>query len=381
MTNTVISDLLVIGGGLHGCSAALFAAKRGMTVTVLEKDEVGQHASGTNAGGVRRLWRDIKEVPLANLSMEMWKSISEIVDDDCGFQQVPQVKVAECSDDMELLADRVALMKKSGFDHERLIDRNEVLSLLPAVNPRVEGGLVSDDGFALPWHTTAAFARKARELGVRIDTRTEARRIQKDGNTWRVTCSDGEYVGAHLLNCAGAWAGQVADQVGDNAPVEPIAPLMIVTQRMKPFCDCVVGTARRPLSFKQMANGTLVIGGARLGRVNTATNRTDVDFSELKHTANTARDVFPIMSKAVIQRAWSGIEARMPDLLPVIGRSEKHENVFHAFGFSAHGFQLGPATGKLVAELIDTGQKAPEIEPFGIKRFSAKPDHSQLLGM
>ncbi|WP_417462976.1 NAD(P)/FAD-dependent oxidoreductase [Kordiimonas sp.] len=364
-------DLLVIGGGLHGCATALFAAKHGMRVTVLEKDSVARHASGTNAGGVRRLWRNLKEVPLANRSMEMWKHIGDIVDDDCGFQQVPQIKVAENAQDLDLLRERADLMSSNGFDHERMIDQAELRDFLPAVNADCVGGLMSEDGFALPWQTTAAFARKARALGVNILSGIEAKHIYKDAQHWRVETSEGAFTSGALLNCAGAWAGGIAAQLGDPAPVEPVAPLMIVTQRMRPFCNAVVGTARRPLSFKQMENGTVVIGGARLGRVDTRQNRTDIDFAELTHTARTARDIFPVMRGAVIQRTWSGIEARTPDQLPVIGRSMRHKNAYHSFGFSAHGFQLGPATGSLLADFIATGKLAPEIAPFPIDRFAS----------
>lgn len=138
------------------------------------------------------------------------------------------------------------------------------------------------------------------------------------------------------------------------------------------FCRAVVGSARRQLSFKQMANGTVVIGGARLGRADPERNRTDVDFRELRMTAQTAQDIFPIMRGSVVQRAWSGIEGRTPDRLPIVGRSARHETAFHAFGFSAHGFQLGPATGALMAELAATGRLAPELAPFAITRFSAE---------
>ena len=88
-------DVLVIGGGLHGCSTALHLARRGVSVAVLEKDYVGRHASGVNAGGVRRLGRHLAEVPLSVASMETWHAIRDLVDNDCGFESHGQVKVAE----------------------------------------------------------------------------------------------------------------------------------------------------------------------------------------------------------------------------------------------------------------------------------------------
>lgn len=96
-------------------------------------------------------------------------------------------------------------------------------------------------------------------------------------------------------------------------------------------------------------------------------------FGKLKQTAETAISIFPIMKAATIVRSWSGIEGRMPDDMPVIGRSSTEENVFHAFGFSAHGFQMGPGVGELMAELIATGETNAPITPFNISRFT--PPH------
>ena len=81
------ADAVIVGGGLHGCSAALHLARRGVKPLVIEKDHVGRHASGVNAGGVRRLGRDLAEIPLSAASMELWHGIEDLVEDDCGFSR------------------------------------------------------------------------------------------------------------------------------------------------------------------------------------------------------------------------------------------------------------------------------------------------------
>ena len=113
-------DVIVIGGGLHGCSAALHLARRGARVTVIEKDHVGRHASGVNAGGVRRLGRHLAEVPLAVAAMELWHRIGDLVDDDCGFESHDQVKVAENEAELSALRARVDELRRLGFTHEEL---------------------------------------------------------------------------------------------------------------------------------------------------------------------------------------------------------------------------------------------------------------------
>src|SRR5918993_3542630 len=80
------ADVVVIGGGLHGCSTALHLALRGLKPILIEKDYAGRHASGVNAGGVRQLARDLHEIPLSISSMDIWERIKDLVGDDCGFE-------------------------------------------------------------------------------------------------------------------------------------------------------------------------------------------------------------------------------------------------------------------------------------------------------
>ena len=119
-------DVIIIGGGIHGCSTALHLALLGVKALVIEKDHVGRHASGVNAGGVRRLGRHPAEIPLSVASMELWHDIEALVDDDCGFEACHQVKVAESEADLATLRNRVEMVRALGFEHEELIGRAEL---------------------------------------------------------------------------------------------------------------------------------------------------------------------------------------------------------------------------------------------------------------
>lgn len=366
----VSADVIVIGGGLHGCSAALHLAMRRVRVLVIEKDHVGRHASGVNAGGVRRLGRHLDEISLSVASMEIWHRIRDLVDDDCGFEISGQVKVAESEDDFTVLRERVANVRARGFEHEELIDREELKQLLPAVSDHCVGGIVSRaDGAANPYRTTLAFKRKAQSLGVIFLEATRVTDLMRDGAGWRIETDTGSHAAEMVLNAAGAWAGEIARRLGEPVPLEAVAPMMMITQPMAPFLKPVVGATSRPLSFKQLANGTVMIGGGRLGEAYPERNNADLNFSRLVASARTARELFPIMRGAEIVRCWAGIEGKLPDEIPVIGRSSTSKGVFHAFGFSAHGFQLGPGVGALMAELVTQGSTNLPIEPFAISRF------------
>jgi sarcosine oxidase subunit beta len=367
---SLVADAVVVGGGLHGCSSALHLARRGRRVILVEKNTAGRHASGVNAGGVRRLLRVLPEVPLSLASMEMWRRIGEIVGEDCGFHVSGQVAVAETEAGFARLGTRAAEMATHGYHHEELIGRDALYELLPALSPGCVGGLVSRaDGFASPYHTTMAFRGAAIRAGVSVLEETRATGFRRRADVWHVETTTGRIVAPVLLNCGGAWAAQIAAALGETVPLEPIAPMMMVTAPVPHFVDPVVIGVERKLSFKQMPNGTVMIGGGHRGIPDLDRDTSSVDFRKLMVSATTVTTLFPVMGEARIVRSWSGIESRLPDDIPVIGPSTTEEGAFHAFGFSAHGFQLGPVVGALMAELVDTGKTSLPIAPFSIRRF------------
>ena len=366
------SDVLVIGAGLHGCSAALHLARRGLRVRVIDKDHVGRHASGVNAGGVRRLGRHLAEVPLSVASMDMWHHIEDLVGDGCGFEQHGQIKVAESASDLAKLQARAQQVRDIGFHHEELIGQEELRSLLPAVAPHCVGGLISRaDGAALPYRTTLAFKHAGERSGVVFHEGAAAQGIERVGAVWRVTTSQGAFEAPCLVNAAGAWGARVASWVGDDAPVIPVALMLMITAPVRPFIQPVVGATSRTLSFKQFANGTVLIGGGHMGRAWAETNRTDLDFTKLALNARIAAEIFPIMQDVAIVRAWAGIEGRMPDDIPVLCRSPQASGVVHSFGYSAHGFQMGPICGRIVADLVLEGRSSFDLSAFDVRRFQA----------
>lgn len=371
MTTGRSADVIVIGGGIHGCSTAMHCALRGLSVVLIEKDDAGRHASGVNAGGVRQLARHLAEIPLSNASMALWHRIEELVDDDCGFTCDGQVLVAETQEQLAECRTRVDDLTLRGFHHEELIDGRELRGLVPAVAETCPGGVISRrDGAAIPLRATQAFKRKAERLGAAIREGVRVETVRRDGAHWRVVTREGDFVAPHIVNAAGAWADRIAASLGEPVPLEVIAPMLMITTPMPAFIRPVVILRGRKLSFKQFGNGTVLIGGGYLGRAARDENRTILDWGKLAANAKTAWDLFPIMRGATIARAWAGIEARMPDDLPCFGRSAKHEGIYHQFGFSAHGFQLGPGAGAVMAEIIATGSSNVPIDGLGIARFA-----------
>lgn len=365
------ADVIIIGAGLMGSSTALWLAKAGKNVLLLEKESVPCHASAVNAGGVRRLNRAMEEIPLSVAAMEMWPRLSSIVGSDCGFQPVGQVRIAPDDKAMAFFEQRVAQVRKIGFCHEEIVSTAEIERLVPAYSGNCRGGIVSrDDGYALPAKTLRAFFNAACSAGALPLTRCRVNDISPGRHGFTVSSEDGRcFKSETVVNCSGAWGNRIAALVDDFLPMEPSALSMMVTTRMSRFIKPVVGVHGRKLSFKQMANGTVVIGGAHKASLDMSKERTTIDFSEMRQSARTVLEHFPIMRSATIVRCWAGIEGVMKDGLPVIGESPSIPGLFHVCGFSAHGFQLSPIIGKLAASLVLGKRPVICLKAFSVGRF------------
>lgn len=365
------TEVLIVGAGLMGSSIALQLAMRGCNCTVIDKASPGRHASGSNAGGLRLLNRDPAEIPLSIEAAEMWQNIEALVESDCDARFSGQLRIAENKSDMAKLEKRASLVRGMGYQHEEIIGKKELYQLVPALAPHCVGAIISrKDGYARPYHTLTAFRRKAEALGAKFHSSTELYNIEQEGENWHVRTSQGSFKSNILVNCAGAWSGEITEMMGETVPLTPKALMLMVTDRLPHFVDPVMGAASRKLSFKQMQNGTLIIGGALVAKLDFEQEKTELDWNQLAESANTVLHFFPQLKDVRIVRAWSGIEAYMPDNIPVISASQTVKNAYHAFGFSAHGFQLTPVIGCIISQLILDGGSELPIEPFRINRFN-----------
>ncbi len=364
-------DALVIGGGLHGLAVALNLARRGKQVTLLERRYVGRHSSTATAAGVRRLGRDPREIALSMVAMEMWHAMARIVGDDCCFRAGGQIRVAETPAELDANERRAAQTRAAGWTHEEIIARAELRRMVPSLSPHCLGAIVCrDDGAADPFRAVTAWRRACEGAGVKIREDSGVIALARCAQGWRVATTEAVHDAEVVVNAAGAWARDIAALAGDPIPCGVKASMMIATARLSPFLAATVGATGRALSFKQTAEGTVLIGGGHQGGCDPASETSTVDFRNLTVAARIATDLFPHMAGVAILRCWTGIEAQTTDGIPVIGASAVAPGLFHSFGYSGHGFQLFPAVGTALAELIVNGATNLPIAPFDPRRFA-----------
>nr|GFA75569.1 hypothetical protein [Tanacetum cinerariifolium] len=287
-------DAVVIGGGIVGASAALFLALRGKRVALLERDFFGSHSSGVNYGGVRRQGRPLSQLPLSQRAHEIWGDLRAFIGTDGEYVRSGHLKLARSDKDMASLAAYEQATRGFGLDLQ-LLDHRQLRARFPWA-----GDVATDNTqrFRAPW----------------------------------------------LLNCAGAWAAQLAQQFGEPVPMRAGHPAMLVTEPLPMFMDVSTGVEGGGIYARQVARGNCVLGGGQGFALDPATARPGQ--AAILEILRNAAELYPPLAGAQAIRTWSGTEGYLPDREPVLGASSTQPGLLHGFGFAGSGFQIGPAAGE-----------------------------------
>ena len=359
------SDVLILGGGGAGCSAALHLARRGARVVLLERGLVGGQASGVNHGGVRQQGRHPAEIPLARRSRQMWARMREICGTDAEFDPCGHLKLARNAEEEADLLRWNAMAAEHGLP-TTMLGRNAIRAQHPYFSAQVvAGSLLAEDGSANPRLLVPALARAARQAGATLLEQHEVTAIEAG---FRVEAAGQVFAAPVLLNTAGFWGGRIAEQFGEPVPVTPLSPNMLVTEPLPFFCTHNLGVVGGDVYVRQISRGNVIYGGGR-GENDGLRSRPlpEPGFG----AAGRLVALIPHLAGALVIRSWTGIDGGMPDALPVLGRSRTTPGLIHAFGFSGHGFMLGPAVGAILSELVLDGRTDVPLEAFDIGRFAS----------
>jgi sarcosine oxidase subunit beta len=235
----------------------------------------------------------------------------------------------------------------------------------------IAGSFCEGDGHANPRLVSPAFARAAQAAGARVIEGCEVRELANaGGRDHGFIVGDGRGFSVRsrwLLNCAGAWSLAIAERFGDSAPMQAIHPGMAVTEPVPRFMDVNIGVEGGGIYGRQTVRGNCVMGGSR-GVANGSLYAVPTADS-IAALCDRMAALFPALAHAHVIRFWSGVEGSLPDHQPVIGSSPTTPGLIHAFGFCGAGFQIGPAVGEALAELVHHGQSSVALDAFALARF------------
>ena len=383
------SDVIVIGGGIVGCTAAMFLADAGMDVNLLERGEISGEASGLNAGSIGGYgWGRSPSLQehLTMGSLDIFKSLQIEKGYDIEFRQSGSLVAIQSLNQYEYAQERVSYLKSEGMQVE-ILSPSEAKSYEPNLNGDLDGYMYSSyRGQADPIKSTRAFSEVAKKNGAIITTSAPVTGLEQAGQGWIVRSHNRVFNCQALLIATGAWTYEIGNMIGLNIPIQPVRGQMWATDSMPPrifhtissmesseywYKNPIVnedsppelthnGDSRvtRHLYGRQRANGEVIFGGDRelLGL------RDDVSFTGIEVNKTHAGEILPFLDQLSVTRTWSGIMPFSPDGLPLIGRIEQYENLFLATGLGSSGFGRGPGSGMLVADLIVRGEGHPALQ-------------------
>ena len=370
------SDVLIIGGGLMGATTAFFLRhQHKLSVTLLERGQIGRQASGVNFGNVRRQGRDLAQMPLANRARAVWGRVRDLLGEDVEFRPYGHLRVCYTETQAAILEQHVRDVGPLGlelqmFSPQALRQRWGIFS-----SEVVAGSLSPLDGHANPRLAGPAFGRAARRAGAVIHEHTEVSHVERDGADFVAHSIDGRrFRAGQLLVTSGAWSGHFAAAFGEPVPLDARGPQMGVTEPLPYAIGPSIGVSTpvevESLYFRQIARGNIIFGGGLKGSAFAELQRAYVRPDNVLRQMRELRRFVPAFAQVQLLRVWSGIEGYTADWAPVMGPSARVAGLHYAFGFNGEGFAISPGVGEVMAELLATGQTSTPIEAFSIARFA-----------
>ncbi|WP_425099064.1 NAD(P)/FAD-dependent oxidoreductase [Tropicibacter sp. S64] len=421
-------DLVVIGGGVIGICTALYAARQGMSVLVLEKGRVAAEQSSRNWGWIRVQGRDLAEVPIALESQDLWQDLDRMCEGRLGVRQVGVTYLARTEREMAAFADWLAEASTLGVS-SKILNKKETLSLLGQPGAPWIGALhTPTDMKGEPWVAVPELARLARAEGALIRERCAVRGLQvRDGRVTGVISEEGLVKAGRVVLAGGAWSSlflrrhgvdipqlSVRSTVMASKPLPQVVSTAAVDDRMafRPRTDG--GYTLAPAAFAELFVGPdavrhlrrylpLALSGefdvALRGpapkdwpdAVSTKRHWADGEQSpfermrvldpapnakKIKELKTGFEAIYPAVRKVQSAAEWAGLIDVLPDVVPVVDEEPTLPGLIVVTGMCGHGFGIGPAFGRIAADLAAGKDPGHDLSRFRITRFR---DGSKLV--
>ncbi|MFQ5679974.1 MAG: NAD(P)/FAD-dependent oxidoreductase [Gemmatimonadota bacterium] len=372
------SDLLIVGAGVMGCSAAFHLAGRGLRVTVLEKGAIGAGSTGRSSAIIRQHYSNRLTIRMALHSLRVFQEFDERVGGECGFRSTGWVGLVAAEDEAGLMAN-LALQRSLGVE-ARLLEPEELDELFPGLEmgDAVAAAYEPRSGHADPHLTVHAYAEAARRRGATILLDAEVTGLRfAGGRIQGVETREGTFQAPIVVNCAGPWSARVSRSAGVDLPVTSCRAQVACFRRPATLgvehpvvIDFVNGTY-----FRSETGGLTLVGSIDPSEGRAVVDPDDfpehVDGSFVAAAGERLLRRLPPMERGHSTGGYAGLYAVTPDWHPIVDEVPPESGCFVCAGFSGHGYKLAPAVGRMVADLV-TGASDPEFDPhlFRFARFA-----------
>ncbi len=371
-------DVILIGGGIMGCSSAFQLAKRGLKVALFDKNSIGDSPSGKSSAIIRQHYSNELTARMALHSLRIFQNFEENVGGECGFTRTGFVVVVDAKDIAGLEAN-VALQRRLGIQTE-LLSVEALRDIMPGINTT---GLVavayeSESGYADPYMTVNSYAQAANRQGVTIFRETKVTAVRfKGGRVVGVDTPDDTFDAPVVLNCAGAWGAQVAKFAGIQAPIDSCR-VQVAFFRRPPGQEAahpVVADFINATYFRSETGGLTLVGLIDPAEADAIVDpdryKEYMDDDFLLDVGERLITRYPAMEQSQSTGGYASLYAITPDWHPVVDEVPQGSGFYICSGFSGHGFKLGPAVGLMVADMVN-GESDPLFDPsmFRFDRFS-----------
>ena len=360
-------DAVVVGGGIHGCTAALFLARGGLQVALVERGSLCREASGTNAGTLTMHMTRAALIPYALRGHEMWTTAAQWLGHDVGVIVRPGLSLAFTEAEAEMLRLRAAKRREAGAPID-IVSAARAKQVEPGLSESpILAAHCEIDGFASAYLTGLAYRAALSEAGVQVMEQTPATGVEPEDKGFAVLRTGGPPVRAkRLILTGGVWLEDMAAWLGLRLPIKVLVNQLAVTERLAPVMRTVLGISSGLLSLKQFENGTVVIGGGWQGVGDRERGGVAVIPESLIGNLRLACHAIPALRDARLVRAWVGLEAETDDAFPVAGAVPEFPDAYLC-GSVHSGYTSGPYIARLLAERI-LGRES-DLPLFPIERL------------
>jgi len=366
------TEVVIVGGGVIGCSIAYQLSKADKKVIVTEREEVAAEASRAAAGLLAPLGELSGPGPFTDLLLASWNLNLELIpvlEDASGvrveYHHPGSLHTVTDAEDAAYLREQMEAWEALGLQVSWL-EGDEAREFEPLLEPGVAAAVYSPrDGSIKPAAMTRAYAESARRQGVTFYEHTEITGIERRASrVVGVQTARGDVIACdHLVIAAGAWSARFGNWLGFSLPVSPMrGQILSLRQPASPLKHILFGEG---VYLVPKLDGTIYVGAT----VEQVGFDKAVTAEGIAWLLSSAIQLVPSLASAPIADIWAGLRPWSPDSRPILGKAPGWENVTLATGHSASGFELSAITGKTIADLVVTGQTPAIIRAFGVERF------------